>query len=379
MPSLRETYSKKDKAPFGTYIAYKQLEALYSKNTIRDKKRDFIDTWNNITDTQALYVCISPLLMVNNSEVKAMLNYVYAGNDLFISSAYIDPLLLKKIGCKQTYYEVSEYDIFDSMRNTFTSPLNPPGSAYSYFYLPYRDYFYDIDHSNTRVTGWNAYGQPNAIVHFYGKGKLFLHCDPRAFSNYFLLKEDNYQYLQKALAYTGSFPEHVYWDDYYNKLRHRKSDDEDADKGGFSTFGTILGYPSLAFAFWISIALLLLYILFGGKRTQRIIDQRKSNENTTVTFTETIGRLYLQKKDNKNIADKMITYFNEYIRNKYFLNTNLINDDFITALSRKSGVTKDQVDSLFRTITNAHNSTELSDYELLSLNEQIQNFYKNRN
>ena len=91
-------------------------------------------------------------------------------------------------------------------------------------------------------------------------------------------------------------------------------------------------HPPLAFAFWLSLILLLLYILFGGKRVQRIIEQLKPNENTTVTFTETIGRLYLQKKDNKNIADKMITYFNEYIRNTYFLNTNLVNDDFIAVL-----------------------------------------------
>ncbi|MFN8247216.1 MAG: hypothetical protein U0T56_12660 [Ferruginibacter sp.] len=41
-----------------------------------------------------------------------------------------------------------------------------------------------------------------------------------------------------------------------------------------------------------------------------------------MAFTETIARLYLQKKDNKNIADKMIMYFNEFIRTHYFLPVN---------------------------------------------------------
>ena len=72
----------------------------------------------------------------------------------------------------------------------------------------------------------------------------------------------------------------------------------------------------------------------------------------------------------------MITYFNEFIRNKYFLNTNSINEDFITALSRKSGVQRESVDSLYRTITSAQSSDHLDDYQLLSLNEQIQNFNK---
>ena len=132
-------------------------------------------------------------------------------------------------------------------------------------------------------------------------------------------------------------------------------------------------HPPLKAAFWLSLLLLLMYILFGGKRVQRIIQQLKPNENTTVTFTETIGRLYLQKKDNKNIADKMITYFNEYIRNT----TNHINDDFIVMLSRKSGVDRDKVDTIYRTITAAQRSNEVNDYQLLSLQEQIQQFYKN--
>ena len=175
------------------------------------------------------------------------------------------------------------------------------------------------------------------------------------------------------MAYTHAQPQHVYWDDYYNKLRYRKRNNND-----FSTFSEIMKHPPLLYAFWISLILLGLYILFGSKRVQRIIELRKPNENTTVTFTETIGRLYLQQKDNKNIADKMITYFNEYIRNTYFLNSNHINDEFMTVLSRKSGVQKEQVDTLYRTILATQGSDVVNDYQLLSLQEQIQNFYKNK-
>jgi hypothetical protein len=139
-----------------------------------------------------------------------------------------------------------------------------------------------------------------------------------------------------------------------------------------------MSHPPLAWAFWLFLLLLLLYILFGGKRRQRIIEKIKPNVNTTVTFTETIGLLYLQNKDNKNIAEKMAAYFNDHVRNSYFLNTSLVNDDFITALSRKSGVDKEKVESLYRAIHHAHNNPAVDDYQLLSLNEQIQNFYKKK-
>jgi hypothetical protein len=135
-------------------------------------------------------------------------------------------------------------------------------------------------------------------------------------------------------------------------------------------------HPPLAAAFWLSLIMLALYLAFGSKRRQRVIPPRKPNENTSVTFTETIGRLYLQKKDNKNIAEKMITYFNEHVRNSYFLNTNVVDDEFITTLSRKSGVDRGAVESLYRAMQHAHQSAAVDDYQLLSLNQQIQHFYK---
>jgi len=280
---------------------------------------------------------------------------------------------LDKLGCKEMYSEPMIENAMGQMKSTGVSTTRQPDFKYSYYYFPFDNYFTGIDNTDTRVLGYNDNKKPNSIVHFYGKGKLYLQCEPRAFSNYFLLKENNYEYLKKTLAFTVAEPEHVYWDDHYNKIRSRKDTDRT-----FSSFSEIMKHPPLKFAFWLSLLLLAMYILFGGKRVQRIIPQLKPNENTTVTFTETIGRLYLQKKDNKNIADKMITYFNEYIRNTYFLNTNQVNADFVAVLSRKSGVDKDKVETLYRSIVATHSSSIVSDYQLLSLHEQIQQFYKNK-
>ena len=76
------------------------------------------------------------------------------------------------------------------------------------------------------------------------------------------------------------------------------------------------------------------------------------------------------------ISEKMATYFNENIRNNYFLNTNLVNDEFITTLSRKSGVPRDKVESLYRAMAHAQQHTDIDDFQLLSLNEQMLGFFK---
>jgi hypothetical protein len=371
MPSLTETFAREDRKPFGTYIAYHQMENMYSRNVIRDKKQSFTKTWNDIADTASLYICFTPNLFINEEEVKAMLGYVYAGNDLFIAANYFDDNLMSEIECSEKYHPMPYYNFFDSVRTTDTKFSITP---FSYYYHPFKNYFYKYNAQRTKVLGVNEEDNPNYIVYFHGRGRLFLHCDPKAFSNYFLLKEDNYKYLQNAFAYANSYPDHLYWDDYYRRLGSRRNS-SNSDKN-FSSLSEIMKHPPLAAAFWLSLLCLLLYILFGIKRRQRIIEKIKPNENTTVTFTETIGRLYLQKKDNKNIAEKMVTYFNEHIRNTYFLNTNTINDDFITTLSRKSGVDRAKTEALYRTIEHAHNNAVVDDYQLLSLNDQIQNFYK---
>ena len=51
----------------------------------------------------------------------------------------------------------------------------------------------------------------NYIVVEYGKGKIFLHSLPEAFSNYYMLK-NNGQYAADVLSYIDA--DKIYWDEY---------------------------------------------------------------------------------------------------------------------------------------------------------------------
>jgi hypothetical protein len=234
--------------------------------------------------------------------------------------------------------------------------------------------------------GVNEAGKPDYIIKFIGKGRLYLHAAPRAFGNYFLLTANNLEYLDNVLSYLRLEPKNIYWDEYYktqtiNRKKktsgsNGKSGDDDKDK--FSSFNVIKQNPPLLWAFWLAVITLVLYVLINIKRKQRVISEIKPNTNTTLTFTETVGRLYLQKKNNKSIAEKMITYFYEHIRNTYFLNASPVNNEFLNSLSRKSGVPVDVTQKLFSTIDAVNTNNNVNDIELLQLNELIQNFYKNK-
>jgi hypothetical protein len=224
-----------------------------------------------------------------------------------------------------------------------------------------------------RIVGYNENNQPNCVVFFLGKGRLYLHCDPRAFSNYFLLTANNYAYMKQLMQMMSKKPGNIFWDDYYNKINFKEE-----KKRSLSALRTILEQPPLAMAFWIVLLMLLCYILFNGKRKQRIIPVIKPVENTSIAFTQAIAGLYMAEKNNKNIAEKMVTHLNEHIRSRYFLSGQVVNTNFISTLSKKSGVPFDAVQSMYNAIQQVQLSEELSDFELLSLNEQIQEFYKKR-
>ncbi|MBK7434378.1 MAG: hypothetical protein IPI66_11060 [Chitinophagaceae bacterium] len=364
IPDLKETYSSRDKKPFGAWVAYKQLGEMFYTNTLRTEKNNFTESWKRMDDTASLYIAIARSLFTTDTDVSGILEFASEGNAVFLSAGEIEDNLAEKLGCR-IRSGINFASLLGKPFTTTNLKLNEvtrPG-PFTYFYHPFIRYFSGYDSSRTRVLGVNESGDPNFIVIFKGKGKIFLHCEPRAFSNYFLLQEDNFRYLQQAFGYVSPEPDHIYWNDYYARLRNRsEADNKSSDEEGFSSLDEILSHPPLAAAFWLAIVLLLLYVLYTGKRRQRIIEEIKPNENTTVSFTETIGRLYLQKKDNKNIADKMITYFNEYIRNNYFLNTHAVNEDFVTTLSRKSGVPRDKIDSLYRAIGALQNSQQVDDF-----------------
>ncbi len=388
LPPLTETYRRTDKQPFGTFIAYNQFHHLFGDRYVENITTPFDEEWKNIkeysTDKKySLYFLVTKNLVLNYSEVKAFLDFVKAGNDLFISADYVDPRLLENINCNTERQEEIMHELKGDMHEThvgmfFGDHFNTP--SYSYYYYPFLNSLSGYDTAFTRVLGTNENNVPNYIVLFAGKGRIYLHVAPRIFGNYFLLTKDNYKYFENVISYLRSDPKNIYWDEYYKSSNsaRRRNNNPSAAEDDFSTLHVISQHPSLLWAFWIAVTGLLLFIVFNVKRKQRIIPVVKPNVNTTVTFTETVGRLYFQKKDNKHIAEKIIVYFYEHIRNKYFISTSNINDEFINSLSGKSGVPLEKTRQLFSLIEQIQASDKVDDIEILKLNTDVENFYKNK-
>ncbi len=372
--NFTETYSYRDKNPFGSSVAKVITENYFPLSVTQHVFSSFSMMPVDLEDSNNLYISISKNFYPSEDDVQNMLNFMYNGNTVFISASNFDTSLTNRLYCSVVNYNSVFNNIPAAYQSTgvkLSANIAADLTHYSYYFYPFSNYFSKIGVENSRHLSYNDTGEPNGFVLFGRRGKFILHCEPRAFSNYFLLTGNNYQYFTKILQIIPS-PTNIYWDSYYQNGRKSRK-----PQSG-SAIDEIFKYPSLRAAFWIFLGLLLLYILFNIKRRQRIIPVIKPNENSSVAFTETISRLYLQQKDHKGLSDKMIIYFYDHIKTNYFIQKNTSTADNIIALSRKSGVPEDQVSSLFQTMEESQLKTDISEQELLVLNHKIQQFFKSR-
>lgn len=376
LPDMRENYSYKNTEPFGSKVAYLMLEKNYEDNYIDPIKESFQNASKWWGDKEALYVCISNKFYTDKKDAGDLLNFAKKGNTVFISSNTIDENLLS-----QLYLESNETSITGGNKPRYEQTATGINfmeeelpAYYSYFYHPFENYYKNIKSVYKKSLGAAKNNeQPNLLIIYWGKGKIILHAEPKALSNYFLLTNDNFNYFSNIMKLFPESPEHIYWDDYYHNIDYRDDD------GSFSTLATIFQYPALKWAFLLGFWLLIFYILINRKRRQRIIPVIPETKNSSIAFAQAIAGLYLKENDNKAISKKMITYFNEGIRSRYFLNSSQPNENYLQTLSSKSGLELSKIKELYHSINMALQAYMVTDDELLKLNEQIQFFYKNRN
>jgi len=358
----------------GGYVAYHYLNSLFSYGVTDVIDKPFSKLRYEINYDKSLYIIVAKAVFMNKDDLVSMMNYVSNGNTLFISAEYIDEKLVDTLGAKisfdfSTFFAQSEYNM--EKKDTWLSLAHEAKAdkqKYGFFFVPFNNRIISYDTLATQELGYNESSDANFIAIDHGQGKFILHIAPAAFSNYFLLTGNNKEYLEKTFSYFKSETSSVYWDNYY---RLRKSSDED-----FSIVKFFKKQPPLYYAFLLTLAALLIFIAFGGRRRQRFVPERIPNNNTTISYTETIGRLYLQKKDNRNIALKMFTYFLEHVKNSYYLNTQSLNNEFSEALSRKSGVPETRVKHLLQLMGDTDRSDNISDVRLLELHNLIQEYFK---
>ncbi len=357
------SYTSFDKIPFGSYVLAEELpNFLGTDHFTKIPVHPFEFLSDSIYKQNSTYFFINDNIPIDLQLYTKLQQYLEDGNTVFASGKFFGNTLLDSLKIKtETSYALTE----DVIHPVLFGAPKPK-------YLPhfkkktYTTVFKSFDTLKTKALGYfknekAPLSQINFIKIKQGAGTLYLHTLPEAFSNYYMLT-DNQNYAANCLSYTKN--DFYYWDTYIKSGRKEVS----------SPLRFVLSQVSLRWAYYLFAIGLLLFVLFKGKREQRIIPIVTPLKNTSIEFTQTIGDLYLQHQDYSNIIHKKITYFLEKVRSDYYLDTSNLDATFITKLAHKSTNTTEKTEALIQLIKNYRQNPVNSEVALIKLNKAIEEF-----
>ncbi len=362
------TFSIKSKTPLGTYVFFHSLDSIQQVRKVNQSPYQFLED----STLSGTYIFVNNRINFNKAARKKLFKWVAQGNTLFVSANYSNLFNLDTLSLEWTTRR-QRRRLIDYPQYNLVNPQLHADSAYTFTHNSAIAFFSKIDTIQTTVLGEVRFKRDSAAaankwVNFIriprGKGKIILQTAPQAFSNFFMLSAQNYEYAQKALAYLPiSGP--VYYDVYYDV--------------GFKVFHgsplyVLLSNKYLKWGYYFIIIGAILFIIFEGKRKQKAIRVVPPLRNKTYEYTRTISGMYLKKKDHTTIAHKKIEQFLAYIRNELHTDVQKINQDLVTRLQQLTANSEEDIWALLKEIQRLQSSHTITKQELVSLNKKINHF-----
>jgi len=366
------SFDVNSKIPFGLYIFNEEKANFFKRDTIETIKStpyEFFDSFYvydslvNSYEIKGTFLSIAQDYFIDETSTGELLTFVSHGNAAFLSMSNFSPTLEDslKFQYKDLFFNSEmAVNLSNPTRDTTSYSMKIGANGY---------YFSKFDTLTTTVLGYQQIDnerQVNFIKVPYGSGEFYLHLQPMAFTNYYLLKNDNVKYAEKVLSYVPKGK--LYW--YPNQ----------ANKYGVSNspLRFILSHESLKWAWYLFLLGMIIFMIFNAKRKQRIIPIIKPLPNTTVDFTKTIGNLYFQEGNHDTIMEKKIIYFLEKLRQDFLIDTQKLDDDFIKKTQLKTGKESELIEKVVLLIKRQRKTFKSSEADLIELNRVIEKILETR-
>jgi hypothetical protein len=375
----RISFKKRDKIPYGCWVAYETLPGMFPEAEVSANRYEpgYWEELSNYEEDQVL-VIVAPRLEATRDEMLQIARFADKGNHVLISTAALSSeaeTFFNLRARSDGYY----LDGQDGMKISIDPPGPASASIYGYPGRGFHGHLSQYDESITEVLGRSEKKeQPNLVRLKAGKGWIYLHLEPMAFTNYFLLHKQNIRYFETLFSMMPATARKVVWDEYY--ISQKPSTPPREKKSWFTVLMNMEneeGRRSFRAAFWVLIGLLLVYVFVEMRRKQRIIPILSRPRNDSLDFVRTIGRLYYDKGDHRNLARKMSAFFMDHVRNKYKISTSLNDTELAEALAAKTGMPSQQLNNLVGMIRYAEASPEISGQWLMEFHNELESFYLN--
>lgn len=339
------TYSQKDKNPFGSYILYERLDDIFPRKSIS------FQTLPEVINSEEHIFILSTNMYPAQVDIDAIFKILNQGRSIFISAQNFSANFLDTLGL--------EMDI-----NTFEPLLTDSAVLHFhnkdiYFPTTIVNSYFELDTSET----WNIHGEamgPVLISKKFGQGKLILSSTPLAFTNYGMLCKDNHAFMAKAFQLLPF--ENILYSRFYHSGKPESQ----------TPLRYFLSVAPLRWAVYLSLLVLILFLIVNSRRFQRFIPVLEPPKNSTVHFIKTIGGLYYREGNHKLAAQKMINHFQKSLLEKYHIYA--LDESTFPVLAAKTGVSLEDVIHTFSLIQTVRHTQQISEETLKNLYEKIKIF-----
>ena len=365
-----ESFNEKSNKPYGVSVFYNELQHLFKNNEIRTvyhMPESYL--WANSEFGNGDHIAKGSFIIIGNSDylldesIDELLSFVDKGNTLFISDYYFPQKIHDTLQIDVDYQpaKADSLSYFSVKGKSIKNSVIDKNLGINYF-----SYF---DTVNYRALGHAKIdtSRVNFIKAPFGKGTVYLHLEPKAFTNYNILKGNRYKYVEGLISH---LPDTDIYFDSYTKIQSAYGNAERE-----SNLSWFLQQPAFKWAWYTALVFALLFAVFNAKRRQRIVKIINPLQNTTVAFVKTVSNLYFETQDHKNLIQKKITYFLEKIRADYHLDTSVLDADFTLKLASKSGKKQEDIKKLIDYINWLKAKKEFTEGNLITLNKFIEAFY----
>ena len=398
-------YQPGSEEPYGTSILHGLLENYFPEHKMRVITSDLEETLQQAEGTHSSYIFLGEFPYYTDSTFNLLADYVARGNDAMIITTQIPAALSEKIfgmgdqndtiwyldsngdsvfdidtKPKPDISSLSAFEttgvtmnfIFGEFRTTkgyhFTHYImdEPANFAWNYFMPEYLAHTAQLEQLGTIQTR----ALSNFIRIPHGEGNFYLHANPIAFTNFFAIQEDKIEYINKVFSYLK--PGDLLWDEFSRSYIERSNNDQQQE----GPLRYILSEPALRAAWYTLLAGLLLFLFFRSKRMQKLIPVLEKNENRSLDFVQTIGRMYYMKCNHAQLAHQKMKLFLHFIQERYQIPTSLTDATFMEKVELKSEVSLVSIASIFSHYAYIRSKHNVTEYDLIQLHQLIDNFYK---
>lgn len=371
-----KTYVVDDYNPGGLAF-YMELLKAYTQDSVYVAKK-----WSDLDSLpqqdSANYIFIGEQFGLSDLQMDSLTQLADSGATVFIASTGLTTNVYQRFFKENAYNWDFNNRFFAYIRDT----------TYSFYRVFQNDTIYDdwysfeenqIIDSNYRATLF-AMKHPFAFYCKQNKGEIHFHINPYLFQNVQVLQPNGLAHASALFPYLQKNKATIFLScaDYLNAKKNEYLDDGDDDgtEEDTSLLQFILSNRTLRIAFLLAIGLLILYVIFRGKRRENILVGYPDKKNQSLPYVETLASIYLTK--NSPIDVRKLLRKNFFFNIQRFYNIDLSKLDQLAQstkmLSEKLPHSAEKLQQLINELTS--NKIDVTDALNASIYSKIQTFYQ---